>query len=64
MRGNYPDPLPLDPDRAHEILEKQGWHDTNGDGIREKEGKAFHFTALISSRSQAPKKLLFMFRIS
>jgi peptide/nickel transport system substrate-binding protein len=49
MRGNYPDPLPLDPDRAHEILEKQGWHDTNGDGIREKEGKAFHFTALISS---------------
>jgi peptide/nickel transport system substrate-binding protein len=49
LRGAYPDPLPNDPDKAREILEKHGWHDTDGDGIREQEGKEFHFTALVSS---------------
>jgi peptide/nickel transport system substrate-binding protein len=49
LQGAYPDPLPNDPNQARKILEKHGWHDTNGDGIRERGGKDFHFKALISS---------------
>ncbi|MBW1933018.1 MAG: hypothetical protein JRI56_08400 [Deltaproteobacteria bacterium] len=30
--------LPYDPDRARELLEKAGWKDTDGDGIREAHG--------------------------
>ncbi len=49
MRGDYLDPLPNDQDQARKILEKYGWHDSDGDGIREREGKEFHFAALVSS---------------
>jgi peptide/nickel transport system substrate-binding protein len=49
LRGSYPDPLPYDADQARTILEKHGWQDTDGDGIREREGKEFRFLAHISS---------------
>jgi peptide/nickel transport system substrate-binding protein len=55
-QGAYPDPLPNDPDQARKILEKHGWHDTNGDGIREREGKEFHFSASISSSLPGSKE--------
>lgn len=55
-KGVYPDPLPNDPDQARKILEKHGWRDTNGDGIREREGKEFHFSALISSSLPGSKE--------
>lgn len=41
-----PDPLPYDPESAKNILEEAGWRDANGNGIREKEGKEFHFTVI------------------
>lgn len=49
LRGDYPDPLPYDPDRAQEILDDHGWYDTDEDGIRERGGNQFRFTAHISS---------------
>jgi peptide/nickel transport system substrate-binding protein len=55
-QGAYSDPLPNDPDQARKILEKHGWHDTNGDGIREREGKEFRFSAAISSLLQGSKE--------
>jgi ABC-type transport system substrate-binding protein len=41
--------LPYDPGRVQEILDNHGWHDNDGDGIREQEEKEFRFTAHISS---------------
>jgi peptide/nickel transport system substrate-binding protein len=49
LRGAYPDPLPHDPDQARKILEKHGWLDIDGNGIRECDGKEFRFMAHISS---------------
>ena len=34
------------PQKAREILEENGWVDTDGDGIREKDGRKFSFTIL------------------
>jgi len=35
---------PYDPDAAMQILEEAGWVDSNGDGIREKDGRDLHVT--------------------
>jgi peptide/nickel transport system substrate-binding protein len=32
-------PIPFDPNAARQMLEQAGWRDTNGDGIREKNGQ-------------------------
>jgi peptide/nickel transport system substrate-binding protein len=56
QQGVYPEPFSHDPDQAREILEKHGWHDANGNGIREREEKEFLFTALISSSLPGSKE--------
>jgi peptide/nickel transport system substrate-binding protein len=33
------EPWPYDPDRARELLDEAGWIDTNGDGVRDKDGE-------------------------
>jgi peptide/nickel transport system substrate-binding protein len=44
-------PYTYDPKRAAQLLDEAGWIDTNGDGIRDKEGKPFRFEMLASSGS-------------
>jgi peptide/nickel transport system substrate-binding protein len=39
-------PWPYDPQRARELLEEAGWKDTDGDGIRDKDGRPFRFEIL------------------
>jgi peptide/nickel transport system substrate-binding protein len=36
----------FDPARARALLEESGWHDGNGDGIREKDGRPLSFTLI------------------
>ena len=47
-RGQLPAPLPYDPEQARALLEAAGWQDRDGDGVRERDGKAFKFTAIVS----------------
>ena len=47
-RGELPDALSYDPDRAKALLDLAGWRDTNGDGIRERDGIPFRFRLLFS----------------
>jgi len=38
--------IKYEPRKARKLLEKNGWVDTDGDGIREKDGRKFSFTIL------------------
>lgn len=46
-RGELPAPLPHDTAEASRLLEEAGWRDGDGDGIRERAGRPFHFTLLV-----------------
>ncbi len=53
QRGEIPEPTPYDPHEARRLLEEAGWHDTDGDGIREHEGQEFRFDAIVPWRAMA-----------
>jgi peptide/nickel transport system substrate-binding protein len=42
-------PLPFDPAGAAALLDAAGWKDSDGDGIRDREGKQFAFELLVST---------------
>ncbi len=56
-RGELPEPLPYDPEAAKQLLDEAGWRDVDDDGIRERQGTPFRFTALIARRSAWGGKL-------
>ena len=45
-------PWPYDQAAAKRLLDEAGWQDTDGDGIRDKDGQPFRFTLMISASSQ------------
>ncbi len=42
-------PRPFQPEKAKSMLAAEGWKDTNGDGILDKNGRAFAFTILTNN---------------
>jgi peptide/nickel transport system substrate-binding protein len=52
-RGDFPASLPHDPQHAMELLGEAGWHDSDGDGVREKDGLRASFTLISRSPPHA-----------
>jgi peptide/nickel transport system substrate-binding protein len=48
-RGEFPAPLPYDPDQAKRLLEEAGWFELRKDGVRENNGREFRFSLLVSA---------------
>jgi len=46
-RGEIPLPLPYDQQEARRLLDEAGWRDSDGDGIRERDGVPFRFSMLV-----------------
>lgn len=53
-RGELLEPLPYDPKQAKQLLEEAGWSDVNDDGVREREGEEFYFTAIVPAGPLVP----------
>jgi peptide/nickel transport system substrate-binding protein len=51
-------PWPYDPKRAAELLDEAGWKDTDGDGIRDKDGVPFRFEFLGTTSSTFVDQLM------
>ena len=60
QKGLYPEPLPHDPERARQLLEGEGWRDTDGDGVRERDGEEFRFTAILSQNDASRKIAIYI----
>ncbi len=45
-RRQLPEPIEYNPAQARALLDAAGWHDADGDGVREREGQEFRFTAI------------------
>ena len=48
QRREWPEPLPYDPEQARALLDEAGWVDRGRDGVREKDGRLFRFTATVT----------------
>lgn len=47
FNDDLPEPLPYDTEKAEQLLEDAGWMDSDGNGVREKGGQEFRFTAMV-----------------
>ncbi|MEE9251977.1 MAG: peptide-binding protein [Thermodesulfobacteriota bacterium] len=50
-------PYLYDPEKAKSLLEEAGWVDTDGDGLRDKDGVKFEFEFLLPNNSETGEKV-------
>jgi peptide/nickel transport system substrate-binding protein len=46
------EPLPFDPERSRQLLEQEGWKDTDGDGVLDKQSVKFAFVLKVPAGNQ------------
>ncbi len=49
-------PYPYNPTRAKKLLKEAGWHDTDGDGLLDKNGRPFKFTVVTNQGNDTRSK--------
>ena len=59
VRRELPEPHPYAPDSARALLERQGWADSDGDGVLEKDGKEFRFELTVGG-DLSPQSAVFI----
>lgn len=47
QRGDLPAPLPFDPEQARALLDAAGWSNGEANQVRTRDGRPFHFTAIL-----------------
>jgi peptide/nickel transport system substrate-binding protein len=55
-------PHPFDPEGAKRLLDEAGWTDSNGDGVRDRDGKKLEFELLIISGSNTATQFSQLFQ--
>lgn len=55
-------PWPFDPQQALKLLHSAGWSDSDGDGVLDRNGKKFVFTALQVSGNPVQERILSIFK--
>jgi len=55
-----PEPIPYEPDSAARLLDAAGWRDTDGDGVRERDGQEFRFVALTPGGGMEEKAAVYV----
>jgi peptide/nickel transport system substrate-binding protein len=48
-RGEFPEPLPYDPEQAKRLFDQAGWLEVRKDAVRENNGREFRFSLLVSA---------------
>ena len=59
-RGEFPAGLPSDRQRANALLDSAGWRDSDGDGVRDRNGRAFRFTAIVQPDQSFARAAVFI----
>lgn len=54
--------IPFSPDEAKKLLEEAGWSDTNGDGVRDKDGEKFQFEVMTTNANPVAEKILTIYQ--
>ena len=57
-RGELPEPVPFDTAQARKLLDAAGWLDRDGDGVRDRAGMMFRFTAVVASQGDNETAIL------
>ncbi|HOF38951.1 MAG TPA: peptide-binding protein [Candidatus Hydrogenedentes bacterium] len=55
-------PWPFDPEQAKQLLTEAGWVDSDGDGLRDKDGTVFRFDLLIKNDSPETEQIATIFQ--
>ena len=51
------DPIPHDPVAAAALLDEAGWRDSNGNGVRDKDGVEFEFNFMVPAASEDARRM-------